>query len=414
MGANKPRNSHWLPPMLLALCKQRYSCFVGLVVVGCGSFVPKGNIKDNLMIGYGRGGGGGGFGGFPYRSSHQQGQDGGSGRSRQRGRGGSRGGRSRRRTKSGVSYQAELQIPQELRRLIVGRGGSTLRLLRDSTGCKIFVPPQSSNSGNEQRRRNGGHQGESQESDVNTNVTTPSSTRVDSDNEDARNNAVHQQPHHPVRVNTNELSNLLHSFHDISCILPKANENATSGSIPCIVKMRSNDNKSSSTEVNVSGHLFVGDRGDFQGEPSNQQMLLFKGAIQNTAGSNESNTTQCSTDTQQPLQQHLCAYSIQTPLSEEDVSIAIDNSRFVDSSVVDSCQCFYRRLEPSLGRRSNSDTNNGSNTNSNQTDAQLGDDGDENDDAQRNSIECYSLVLVFGLESDNPYLLCQAIENAVP
>ena len=47
------------------------------------------------------------------------------GRSDNNNRGGSRGGRSRRRTKSGVSYQAELQIPQELRRLIVGRGGST-------------------------------------------------------------------------------------------------------------------------------------------------------------------------------------------------------------------------------------------------------------------------------------------------
>ena len=69
------------------------------------------------MIGYGRGGGGGSSS-FPYRSAHQQGQDGG-----QRGR---RGNQKRKKTKARapnntISIAAELDIPPNQRRLIVGR-----------------------------------------------------------------------------------------------------------------------------------------------------------------------------------------------------------------------------------------------------------------------------------------------------
>ena len=99
------------------------------------------------MIGYGRGGGGGGFGGFPYRSSHQQGQDGRGGNNRGgrgRGRGGGRQQRKQSRPRSQntnlISIAAELNIPPEHRRVIVGRGGTTLKWLKEVSGVNIFVP----------------------------------------------------------------------------------------------------------------------------------------------------------------------------------------------------------------------------------------------------------------------------------
>ena len=160
------------------------------------------------------GGGGGGFGGFPYRSSHQQGQDGRGG-----GRGGRRNnnrGRGRQSKKSSpVSYYSDLQPLPNQRKLLVGNG-STIKWLRESTKSSIFIPKKT-------------------------------------------------QQQHPVRVNTSELSNLLHTFHEISYILSQTcdiDDTATTY-ITCNVKIRSNNNNSQSNnnpqtlDVKVNGQLLL-------------------------------------------------------------------------------------------------------------------------------------------------------------
>lgn len=85
------------------------------------------------------GGGGGGFGGFPYRSAHQQGTDGrgsGGGRQRRRPR------NKKRKTPPSLLCAADIVIPAPQRVRLIGRGGSVIKELRDSTGATIFVPKQ--------------------------------------------------------------------------------------------------------------------------------------------------------------------------------------------------------------------------------------------------------------------------------
>lgn len=302
------------------------------------------------MIGYGRGGGGGGFGGFPYRSSHQQGQDGrGGGRGRRNNNRG-RGSRHSRRDKKNtpVSYYSDLQPLPNQRKLLVGNGGSTIKWLRESTKSSIFIPKKS-------------------------------------------------QPQHPVRVNTSELSNLLHTFLEISCILSQTceiNDTATTY-IPCNVKIRSNSNNRQSNnqqtlDMKVNGQLIlisemsaISDQEDCK-----EQSLLFGGTVDGR-----------SIDDNHP-RQRLLAYSISTKLSEENVATIIDNIRFVNASVIDSCQWFYRKR---MSRRRGNDE-----TNDQITDNTGVDDVPD----QEESVERDSLILIYGTESSSPWLICQAIRDA--
>ena len=87
--------------------------------------------------------GGRGFGGFPYRSSHQQGTD---------GTGGIRGRRRRRypprtrKTSPSLLCAADIVIPPDQRVRLIGRGGSVIQQLRESTRATIFVPNNDNNA----------------------------------------------------------------------------------------------------------------------------------------------------------------------------------------------------------------------------------------------------------------------------
>ena len=185
----------------------------------------------------GRGGGGGGFGGFPYRSSHQQGQDGrGGGRGSRRNNNKGRG-RQSKKSNSPVSYYSDLQPLPNQRKVLVGNGGSTIKWLRESTKSSIFIPKK-------------------------------------------------DQQQHPVRVNTSELSNLLHSFHEISCILSQTCDiDDTTTSIPCNVKIRSNNNNRQSNDqqaldVKVIGQLLlISEEKSAISDHCKEQSLLFRGSV---------------------------------------------------------------------------------------------------------------------------------------
>ena len=121
-----------------------------------------------------------------YRSAHQQGQDGGN-------RGRRSGGRQiRKKTKARtpnnntISIAAELDIPPNQRRLIVGRGAATLKWMKLVTGANIFVPHVQLQ--NRRGRRSN-----------NNNQAT--------DNSDDSSTLPQQQAdQHPVRVNSSDLS----------------------------------------------------------------------------------------------------------------------------------------------------------------------------------------------------------------
>ncbi len=264
---------------------------------------------NSKMIGYGRGGGGGGFGGFPYRSSHQQGQDGRGGRG---GRGRGRGGRQQRRQSrprsqnSNLSIAAELNIPSEHRRLIVGRGGTTLKWLKEVSGANIFVPHVQRNN----------RRGRSTQQEVDTDPDTSSQEQVNQ---------------HPVRVNSSDLSSILYAFEEISRLLSDTND-IDADFIPCIVKMRTNG-----ITTPVNGKLYM--QRNVAADTSRGR-CLFSGSI----------STDPSTS--------LLAYSIETTaFDEESVTMVVDNIIFVNSSV-ERCHWYYKKTPRQKCNRSNNFANN--------------------------------------------------------
>ncbi|KAL3766573.1 hypothetical protein ACHAW5_003876 [Stephanodiscus triporus] len=410
-----------------------------------------------MMFGYGQNGGGGGFGGFNYRSSHQQGQDGAGGwendnrgrghrgRGRRRGGGGGPGGARRpeqqRRKKNLASFQAEIIIESsEVRGIIFGKGGTTLRWLREITGCRIFVPHAQHQQQRQMQRRNELVGSQSQHA-VTPNL--PSATHE-------RNNEEHDFEQHPVRVNTFELSNFLHSFHEISCILlsqgnshylednaksaaamvtmttPPTAAAASEISVPCVVKVRTNSegkNRSnqppSSTEITVNGQLYLR-RGR-----SHNDGLLFRGTVLSSLsltdhgpiGTPSLSSSTCrnnltSNHPQIQQQEHLCAYSVQTTLNKEDITAIVDNVRFVNSSVTESCQWFYREALPIT--RDTIDHDDGD---YNERISDSSRQGTERSDGTDNPINLeqkmlHNSFLVFGPDNGNPSLLCRAVREA--
>ncbi|KAL3779553.1 hypothetical protein HJC23_009605 [Cyclotella cryptica] len=250
------------------------------------------------MIGFGRGGGGG-FGGFPYRSAHQQGQD---------GRGNNRGGRSRgsprnrqppsrSRSSHSTFVAAELDIPAEHRRIIVGRGGTTLKWLKEVSGANVFVPHQ------QLQNRRGLPQ---QQTD---------STRI-------------QQ--HPVRVNSSDLASVLHAFHEISLLLSTAS-NIDGDFVPCIVKIKKND-----SEQRLDGKLFVQRRNG-----TDRSQCLFSGSVHST-GSPQQHSDLSAENLSSEESSQLQAYCIETSVvNSENVATIIDNVQFVHSSV-QKCRWYHK------------------------------------------------------------------------
>ena len=183
---------------------------------------------------------------------------------------------------------------------------------------------------------------------------------------------------------------MLHSFHEISCILSQSDIDDTTTSIPCNVKIRSNDNNIQSNDVKVNGQLLlISEEKSAISDHCKEQSLLFRGSVDG-----------CSIDDDNiQQQQQLLVYSMSTILSEEDVSTVIDNIRFVDASAIDSCQWFYRK-RMSKRRRGNDDT-----------DDQTTDNTDGVPD-QEESVDNDSVILIYGTESSCPWLICQAIRDA--
>lgn len=240
------------------------------------------------MIGSGRGGGGG-FNSFPYRSSHQQGQDG-PNRGRGRGRTGRNSNQNHRRPrqpKGDNSFQAQLDIPVQQRKLLVGKGGETLNWLKEASGAKIFIPRQN--------RRQNQHQNEVQDNDANNNTAVISQ---------------HQQQQYPVRVNSSNVASLLHAFYEIVHLLSRSSDFSVN-SIGCTVQMRTNNDN-----TNVNGELFFSE---------NESRCLFSGTV----------------DASQIKFQVYCIESI--ALDENGVATVVDNVRFVHSSV-DRCRWISRKL----------------------------------------------------------------------
>mmetsp|Transcript_18288 Transcript_18288/g.21867 ORF Transcript_18288/g.21867 Transcript_18288/m.21867 type:complete len:322 (+) Transcript_18288:118-1083(+) len=83
-------------------------------------------------------GGGGGFGGFPYRSAHQQGSD---GRGNANRRKNNRDRHERRKERGGALIcEVSLKVPVNRRRIIIGQNGTTIRWLTERTRTVINVP----------------------------------------------------------------------------------------------------------------------------------------------------------------------------------------------------------------------------------------------------------------------------------
>ena len=128
-------------------------------------------------------------------------------------------------------------------------------------------------------------------------------------------------------------------------------------------------------------------------------MSMVQGSIvspspNNKDSENATNDTSSLSNSTNISQSQLCAYSMETELNEKDIITMIDNIRFVNSLVVDSCQWFYREV-PIRSNNGNID-NEQSRSNS--------------DDINNAQQTMRRLVLVFGVES-NAQLLCQAIHE---
>lgn len=306
------------------------------------------------MIGYGRGGGGGGFGGFPYRSSHQQGQDGRGGRNNRggRGRGRGRGDRQQRTQRArsqndNLSIAAELNIPPEHRRVIVGRGGTTLKWLKEVSGANIFVPHVQKNN---RRGR-----------------STQQEAGIDADTDPDGTSSQEQVNQHPVRVNSSELSSILHAFEEISRLLSDTSD-MDADFIQCIVKMKTNG-----ITTTVDGKLYM--QRDVAADASRGR-CLFSGSIR--------------TDPTNSLH----AYCIETTaFDEESVSMLVDNILFVDSSL-ERCHWYYKKTPCRNCNRNSTSTNNSD---------------DEDDDIQ--SVR--QMIFLFGSERDNCGLFFDAMKNEV-
>ncbi len=405
------------------------------------------------MIGYGGRGGGGGFGGFPYRSSHQQGQDGRRGNNNNNNnRGGGRGGRGGRGPAGGRQfrppnhdknssnpYYAELQIPQDRRGIIVGKGGSTLKWIKEVTNAKIFVPQHSPQQQQRWRsgRRNPQHNNHVNENE-NANENNDRSTEQQHLQQSIPQNQQQHQQRHPVRVNANDLPSLIHAFCEISCLLSQTNLDAPS--IPCSVKMKSigrnqrnTRNEPNFMDINVEGELMLNtpqSQSQLSHSSSEEysdchESLVFRGAVilpfqpENNDAPMESLP-----------QLQLAAYVLETILEEDDIATIVDNIRFVDSSAVDSCQWYFRKvphrfwclerhqqLQKRLLQRHQScpDGNTvGNSNNGERTLSQL--TGDEN--AASNGIDrddsaaTRRVVFVFGSNQDRPEWICRAITDA--
>lgn len=259
------------------------------------------------MIGFGRGGGG--FSGFPYRSAHQQGQDGrGNNRGgRNRGRGGPRNRQPRPvlRSSNSISIAAELDIPSEQRRIIVGRGGTTLKWLKEVSGANIFVPRLLL-----QNRR----ERSSQQTD-----TT-------------------QSQQHSVRVSSSDLTCILHAFYEISYLLSTSSD-TTGDFVPCCVKMKINDN-----DQTLGGKLFLQSL-----NVTERSHCLFSGSM-HAADSSQQNSSVSAENPSSIESSRLRAYSIETSaINAEAVATIIDNIQFVHSSV-QTCRWHHKEA---LHRNSN-------------------------------------------------------------
>lgn len=301
------------------------------------------------MIGYGRGGGGG-FGGFPYRSSHQQGQDG----RRRGGRGRGRGGRHQRskqsRTQSSSQvFDVELHIPPDHRRVIVGRGGTALKWLKEVSGANIFVP-------HVQRNNRRGRSTQQETDNINANADLDGTSSQEQVNQ------------HPVRVKSSELPSILHAFELISSLLSTTSD-MDADFVPCIVKMRTND-----ISTLVDGKLFI--QRVVGNISSKGDRCLFSGTIRSGSDTDE-----------------LQAYCVEASASfdEESVSMIVDNILFVDSSL-ERCHWYYKETPI---RNNTTSTNN---------------HGDEDD---KNAQRVRRTVLLFGSSRDNSKLFFDTLKDEI-
>lgn len=294
------------------------------------------------MIGYGRGGGGSSS--FPYRSAHQQGQDGGN-----RGR---RGGRQKReKTKARapnntISIAAELDIPPNQRRLIVGRGAATLKWMKLVTGANIIVPHVQVQN-RRGRRSNNNNQA------------------TDNSDDDSSTLPQQQADQYPVRVNSSDLSSVLHAFHEISNLLSRSKDMETTF-IPCIVRMKTNNNIPTPPPLN--GKLFIEEKSE---DVKSKYRCLFSSMLPSDDQSG-----------------NLHAYSIElssTSFDEESIGMIVDNILFIESSLK-KCHWYYKEI-----------------------DQKSSDNADDEDDQH----ESRRIVFIFGSNSDNIETFYEALKDGI-
>jgi hypothetical protein len=218
-----------------------------------------------------------------------------------------------------------------------------LKWLKEVSGANIFVPHVQKNN-----RRGRSTQ---QEADADAVATTdPVGTSLQE-----------QANQHPVRVNSSELSSILHAFEEISRLLSITSD--IEDFIPCIVKMKTN-----AVTTPVDGKLFI--QRDIATDTSRGRCLF--------SGKTRSDSTN-----------ELQAYTIETTaVDEENVSMIVDNILFVDSSL-ERCHWYYK--ETPLRNSKNNSTNN----------------DDDNDGLARR------IVFVFGSDRDNSNLFFDALKDEI-
>lgn len=291
------------------------------------------------MIGYGRGGGGSSS--FPYRSAHQQGQDGGRRRGRQ----------IRKKTKARapnntISIAAELDIPPNQRRLIVGRGAATLKWMKLVTGANIFVPHVQVQN-RRGRRSNNNNQA------------------TDNSDDDSSTLPQQQADRHPVRVNSSDLSSVLHAFHEISNLLSRSQDIETNF-IPCIVRMKANNNIPTPPPLN--GKLFIEEKSE---DVTSKCRCLFSSTL---PSDDQSGTVH--------------AYSLElnsTSFDEESIGMIVDNILFIDSSL-EKCHWYYKEIDQKSS---------------------------DNADNEVDQHENRRIVFIFGSNSDNIEMFFEALKDGI-
>lgn len=186
--------------------------------------------------------------------------------------------------------------------------------------------------------------------------------RRSNDNNQAPDSDEQQANQHPVRVNSPDLSFVLHAFYEISNLLSRSQDINTTF-IPCIVRMKSNNNIPTPPPLN--GKIFIEEK---SGDVTSKCRCLFSTTL---PSDNQSGT--------------LHAYSIELSSTLESIGMIVDNILFIDSSL-EKCNWYYKEIDNKSS---------------------------DNTDDEEDQHESRRIVFIFGSNSDNIETFFEALKDGI-